>query len=153
MWQMLLFNICTWGIEWEQRRRKRNKEKNIIKILQKLQTVSFTPTLKNKKNVITIGKTSKLICPPIDNFKLYSKNSFSTAALKFSKIFFSLLSSLKSFLSSEEQFLPIGDTLIKPVLYSTKVPLFTGISKFAMYFKQKFINFCSFSSPRKSTIF
>ena len=50
------------------------------------------------------------------------------------------------------QFLPIGETLIIPFLYSIKVPLLTGILMSAMYFRQKLISSYNFSSPSSSAI-
>lgn len=55
-------------------------------------------------------------------------------------------------------FLPIGLTLISPVLSSMKVPLsvtvsyrLIGISRSAIYLRQKFTNFFNFCSPSHST--
>lgn len=44
-------------------------------------------------------------------------------------------------------FLPMGETLIMPLLNSTKVPLMTGISSSEIYRRQNFARAWYFSSP------
>ena len=81
---------------------------------------------------------------------LKSANSYLSTSMNFLRISCCLSYVSNSSLYFCEQFLPIGDTLIIPVRYSMKVPRLIGISISERYFKQKLINFFSFSSERYS---
>lgn len=94
-----------------------------------------------------LGNTSKLIYPPIEYLKFNSLNSFSNFSISYFLIWCWWSYYSKSSRSYYEQFLPIGEILIIPFLYSINVPLFSGNWICDNYNRVKFMNFYNWSSP------